>query len=130
MDVTLRSGPNYVVRIVERPGLWMDAVTLAELSAQLRVVASRTLDAGSLTYGVFAGDKARMASVIITLVSRRDGTPLAFNALAVMLLEPAPHPASFARFGCPMSPKFPRSSAWCPRCFRGFGPVRARVAAR
>ena len=60
MDVTLRSGPEYVVRIIERPGLWMAADDLTKLSQTLRHVAGRTLDAGGLTYGVFSGDKSRM----------------------------------------------------------------------
>ena len=102
MDVTLRSGPDYTVRIVERPGLWMDAEALGDLSGKLRTIAARTLDAGSLTYGVFSGDKARMESVIITLVSRRDGTPVAFNALAVMDLDTAPHPTEVLHLGLVM----------------------------
>lgn len=102
MDVTLRSGPDYVVRIIERPGAWMDETSLAELSAKLRIVAARTLDAGSLTYGVFSGDKSRMSSVIITLVSRPDGTPVAFNALAVMTLDTAPHPTEVLHLGLVM----------------------------
>lgn len=102
MDVTLRSGPDYVVRIIERPGLWMDGVTLAELSAQLRIIASRTLDDGGLTYGVFSGDAARMGQVIITLVSRPDGSPVAFNALAVMTLDTAPEPTEVLHLGLVM----------------------------
>jgi hypothetical protein len=102
MDVSLRAGADYVVRIVERPGLWMDDAGLAALSADLRRIAARTLDAGSLTYGVFSGDKARMGAVIITLVARRDGTPIAFNALAVMELDTAPHPTDVLHLGLVM----------------------------
>ena len=102
MDVTLRTGADYVVRIVERPGLWMDDAALGALSADLRTIAGRTLDAGSLTYGVFSGEKERMGAVIITLVSRRDGTPIAFNALAVMELATAPHPTDVLHLGLVM----------------------------
>lgn len=102
MDVTLRSGPDYSVRIVERPGLWMEPDALAALCADLRQVAGRTLDAGSLTYGVFSGDQARMGAVIITLVSRRDGTPVAFNALAVMQLETEPRATEVLHLGLVM----------------------------
>ena len=101
MDVTLRSGSDYDVRIIERPGLWMSESEIAALSADLRAVASRTL-AGDLTYGVFSGDKARMESVIITLVRRRDGTPVAFNALAVMTLETVPEPTEVLHLGLVM----------------------------
>ncbi len=102
MDVTLRTGADYVVRIVERPGLWMDAAALAALSADLRTIAARTLDAGSLTYGVFSGEKERMGAVIITLVCRHDGTPVAFNALAVMQLDTAAHPTDVLHLGLVM----------------------------
>ena len=102
MDVTLRTGAGYVVRIVERPGLWMDEAALAALLAELRTIAARTLDAGSLTYGVFSGNKERMGAVIITLVYRRDGTPVAFNALAVMELDTAPHTTDVLHLGLVM----------------------------
>lgn len=102
MDVTLRSGRDYVVRIVERPGLWMTPEALETLSEALRRIAAQTLDAGSLTYGVFSGDKARMEAVIITLVSRRDGTPVAFNALAVMNVDTAPQPTEVLHLGLVM----------------------------
>ncbi|EBA11509.1 hypothetical protein [Roseobacter sp. CCS2] len=102
MDVTLRTGDDYVVRIVERPGLWMDDAALGALSADLRTIAGRTLKAGNLTYGVFSGKKERMGAVIITLVSRRDGTPVAFNALAVMALDTAPHPTDVLHLGLVM----------------------------
>jgi len=102
MDLTLRSGPDHVVRIIERPGLWMDGPALAELSAQLRIIASRTLATGGLTYGVFSGDAARMGQLIITLVSRPDGTPVAFNALAAMTVDTAPHPTEVLHLGLVM----------------------------
>ncbi|MDX8349460.1 hypothetical protein SLH49_15865 [Cognatiyoonia sp. IB215446] len=102
MDLTLRSGRDYLVRIVERPGLWMSPGDLEKLSAALRQIAAQTLDAGSLTYGVFSGDKARMEAVIITLVSRRDGTSVAFNALAVMDVDTAPQPTEVLHLGLVM----------------------------
>lgn len=102
MDVSLRAGPEFGVRIVECPGLWMSDDALADLSAKLRAIASRTLDAGSLTYGVFSGNKDQMGAVIITLVTRRDGTPIAFNALAVMTLNTAPHPTEVLHLGLVM----------------------------
>ncbi len=87
-DIRLNTGDGFVTRIIERPGLWMEDRDLAALSADLRTVASRTLKAGDLTYGVFSGDASRMKHSIITLVARRDtGKPVAFNALAVMDLD-------------------------------------------
>ena len=102
MDLTLRSGADRVVRILERPGLWMEQGDLETLSADLRRVASRTLHAGSLTYGVFAADRSRMAESILTLVYRRDGTPVAFNALAVMEVNTLPEPTEVLHLGLVM----------------------------
>lgn len=85
MDVRLGIPGGYRVRILERPGLWMPDDALATLIADLRLVASKTLSAGDLTYGVFAGDRDRLEHSVITVISRRDDdTPLAFNALALM----------------------------------------------
>lgn len=102
MDVTLRSGTRFSVRIVERPGLWMTPDQIAGLSAALRAIAVHTLDAGSLTYGVFADDRAVLENVIITLVSTRDGRPVAFNALAVMELDTVPQPTEVLHLGLVM----------------------------
>lgn len=102
MDVTLRSGRDRVVRIIERPGLWMPAADLAALSADLRKVAAKTLDEGTLTYGVFSGDAERMKSTIVTLVRQRDGTPIAFNALALMEVGTEPQPTDVLHLGLVM----------------------------
>ncbi len=102
IDLTLSSGRDRAVRIVERPGLWMTDAELASLSASLRQIAARTLDAGTLTYGVFSGDAARMRESIITLVSRSDGTPIAFNALAVMEIDTDPAPVEVLHLGLVM----------------------------
>ncbi|SLN32485.1 hypothetical protein RUM8411_01366 [Ruegeria meonggei] len=85
MDIRLKASGGYAVRIVERPGLWMQPSELDKLVADLRQVASKTLPAGELSYGVFAGDRDRLGQSVITLVTRRaDQTPVAFNALALM----------------------------------------------
>ena len=56
--------------------------------SQLRTVAGKTLPAGSLTYGVFSGDRERLSRAIITLISEEvTGRPIAFNALSVMDVE-------------------------------------------
>lgn len=102
MDVSLKSGPGLRVRILERPGLWVEAAALEALSSDLRRVASRTVAEGGLTYGVFAADRARMGQSIITLVTRADGTPVAFNALAVMELDTQPRPTEVLHLGLVM----------------------------
>lgn len=102
MDVTLRSGRDRVVRIMERPGRWMPQEELDALAADLRQIASKTLEEGSLTYGVFSGDRERLDATIITLVSQKDGTPIAFNALAVMEVETEPQPTDVLHLGLVM----------------------------
>ena len=102
LDLTFRSGRDLTVRMVERPGLWMETDELEALTADLRTVAGRTVPSGSLTYGVFAGDRARMEQSVITLVRQTDGKPVAFNALAVMTLETAPQPTEVLHLGLVM----------------------------
>lgn len=102
MDVTLRNGRDRVVRIMERPGLWMSDQALADLTGDLRSVAAKTLEDGRLTYGVFSGDRDRLRDTIVTLVTTRDGTPIAFNALAIMTLETQPEPVDVLHLGLVM----------------------------
>ena len=52
IDLSLRTHPGLVTRIVERPGLSLPQAELDALLAQLRIVAGKTLPAGSLTYGL------------------------------------------------------------------------------
>lgn len=85
MDVRFSIPGGYCVRILERPGLWMPSHELDNLVADLRSVASKTLPAGELQYGVFSAERDRLADSVITLISRMDDkTAAAFNALALM----------------------------------------------
>ena len=86
LDVSFRAGDGLDVRIVEFPGRWMDETALSALTADLRAVAARTLPAGDLDYGVFSGDPEALRRTILTVV-RRNGTAVAFNALAVIETE-------------------------------------------
>jgi len=101
MDLSIRSGRDYRVRIVERPGAWMAPAELEALSTQLRVVAAKTIP-GVLRYGVFSGDAERLAQSIITLVTDRAGRPVAFNALAVMEVDIPPRPVEVLHLGLVM----------------------------
>jgi hypothetical protein len=88
IDLTLRTHPGLVTRIVERPGLSLPPAGLDELLMQLRTVAGKTLPAGSLAYGLFSGERERLARAVVTLVSdEATGDPIAFNALSVMDVE-------------------------------------------
>lgn len=102
MDVSLRNGRDHFVRIMERPGHWMDEAELAALTTDLRTIAAKTLDDGALTYGVFSGDRERMRNTIVTLVKSRDGTPIAFNALAIMTLDTQSEPCDVLHLGLVM----------------------------
>lgn len=110
MDVSLRNGPDRLVRILERPGLWMEDDDLAALTNDLRTIAAKTLDGGALTYGVFSGDRARLSDTIITLVTTPDGTPIAFNALAIMTVKTDPDPTTILHLGLVMVDPDARSS--------------------
>jgi hypothetical protein len=88
IDLSLRTHPGHVTRIVESPGLSLSQDDLDWLVAQLRTVATKTLPADELTYGIFSGDRERLSRAIVTLISEEDtGRPIAFNALSVMQVE-------------------------------------------
>jgi hypothetical protein len=88
LDLSLPVGQGRRMRIVERPGRWMEAAKLAELVGQLRKIAARTLNEGELKYGIFSGDTSRLEATFITLVTdSKSGAPIAFNALPVIPLE-------------------------------------------
>src|SRR5260370_40506883 len=85
IDLTLRTHTGLRTRIVESPGLSLSQEQLDELVSQLRAVAAKTLPAGSLTYGIFSGEREKMSRAIVTLIYKETtGRPAAFNALSVM----------------------------------------------
>jgi len=84
----LRTHAGLTTRIVESPGLSLAQADLDELVSQLRTVAGKTLPAGSLTYGIFSGDREKLSRAIVTLISdEATGHPIAFNALSAMDVE-------------------------------------------
>jgi hypothetical protein len=103
MNVRMGVSSDYETRVVERPGLWMKPAELEHLREDLRLVASKTLKAGSLVYGVFSDDRSRLEHSIITIVYRRgDGRPIAFNALALMDISLAGKPIEVLHLGLVM----------------------------
>lgn len=103
LDLGLPIGQGRRMRIVERPGLWMAPDKLAGLIAQLRQIASRTLADKDLEYGIFSGDKSRLESTFITLVTdSKTGAPIAFNALPVIPLELDGRPVELLHLGLVM----------------------------
>jgi hypothetical protein len=88
IDLTLRTHSGLRTRIVESPGLSLAQEQLDELVSQLRAVAAKTLPAGSLTYGIFSGEREKLSRAIVTLIyEEASGRPIAFNALSVMDVE-------------------------------------------
>src|SRR5258708_13502902 len=88
IDLTLRTHSGLRTRIVESPGLSLAQEQLDELVSQLRTVAAKTLPAGSLTYGIFSGERPKLSRAILTLIyEETSGRPIAFNALSVMSVE-------------------------------------------
>lgn len=103
MDIRLPAGQQRRIRIVERPGLWMEPADLEALRQSLRTVASRTLSGSDLEYGIFSDDPARLENTIITMVSdARTGAPIAFNALPVIELELDGRPLQLIHLGLVM----------------------------
>jgi hypothetical protein len=103
LDLSLRTHPGLVTRIVERPGLSLPHAEVDGLLAQLRIVAGKTLPAGSLIYGIFSGERERLARAVVTVVSdEASGDPIAFNALSVMDVELDGAPAEVIHLGLVM----------------------------
>jgi hypothetical protein len=103
IDLTLRTHAGLVTRIVESPGSSLSEAELEQLVSQLRIVAGKTLPAGSLTYGIFSGERARLARAVITLICEEaSGRPIAFNALSVMPVELDGEPIEVTHLGLVM----------------------------
>ena len=103
IDLTLRTHAGLTTRIVESPGRSLSQDDLDELVSQLRIVAGKTLPAGSLTYGIFSGERERLSRAIITLISdEATGRPIAFNALSVISVELDGEPEQVTHLGLVM----------------------------
>jgi len=103
IDLTLRTHTGLLTRIVESPGLSLSQDDLDALVADLRTIAGKTLPAGSLTYGIFSGERERLSRAIITLIREEaSGRPIAFNALSVMSVELDGEPQEVTHLGLVM----------------------------
>ena len=103
IDLALRTHPGHVTRIVESPGLSLSQDELDRLVVQIRTVAAKTLPADELTYGIFSGERERLARAIVTLISEEEtGRPIAFNALSVMQVELDGAPVDVTHLGLVM----------------------------
>src|SRR5437773_6445444 len=103
IDLTLHTHTGMRTRIVESPGLSLSQQQLDELVSQLRAVAAKTLPAGSLTYGIFSGDREKLSRAVVTLIyEEATGRPVAFNALSVMNVELDGEPEQVIHLGLVM----------------------------
>jgi hypothetical protein len=103
LDLAFKTSPEFRARIVEFPGLWMSGPDIAALREDLRSVALRSVQDGSLDYGVFSEREDVLARTIVTLVYRvSDGQPVAFNALPVMSLSLNGKPVEVLHLGLVM----------------------------
>ncbi|MBR0847650.1 GNAT family N-acetyltransferase [Bradyrhizobium diazoefficiens] len=103
IDLSLRTHPGHVTRIVESPGLSLPQDELDRLVAQLRTVAAKTLPASELSYGIFSGEREHLGRAIVTLISEEDGgRPVAFNALSVIEVELDGTPVDVTHLGLVM----------------------------
>jgi GNAT superfamily N-acetyltransferase len=103
IDLSLRTHPGHVTRIIESPGLSLPQDELDRLVAQLRAVAAKTLPASEVSYGIFSGERERLSRAIVTLISEEDsGRPIAFNALSVIEVELDGMPVDVTHLGLVM----------------------------
>ncbi len=107
INLTWRSGRNLWTRIVERPGQQLPPAETARLVADLRSIASLTLKAEELEYGVLGGDEERLKYCVITIVYMADGKgqprrPVAFNVLSLLDVELANRPTQVMHLGLVM----------------------------
>ena len=103
IDLTLRTHAGLATRIVESPGRSLSDPELEQLVSQLRIVAGKTLPAGSLTYGIFSGKRERLSRAVVTLIREEaSGRPIAFNALSVMPVELDGEPIEVTHLGLVM----------------------------
>jgi hypothetical protein len=103
IDLTLRTHEGLLTRIVESPGRSLSEAELEHLVSQLRIVAGKTLPAGSLAYGIFSGKRERLSRAVVTLICEQaSGRPIAFNALSVMPVELDGEPVEVTHLGLVM----------------------------
>ncbi|HTM58362.1 MAG TPA: hypothetical protein VL123_08095 [Candidatus Udaeobacter sp.] len=74
-------GGKLRVRVLERPGLWLEQAELDRLVDEVRTVV-RSLGVGDLSYGILIGDRRHLDRLILTLIEdQKTGAPVAFNAM-------------------------------------------------
>jgi len=114
VDRRVRFGSGLELRLVERPGLWMDDRDLEALVDGLRGVADRGVSGGTLRYGALSGDRERLSHTILAVAYRR-GTRniVGFNAMLVLPVTAAGRPVRVVHAGLCMVDAGLRSRGLC-----------------
>lgn len=100
LDLRFKSGGGaQIVRVIGRPGLWMQPDELLKLITDLRGVVA-TLGIGDLEYGVISGDKDRLDHAVLTVIyDAKTEKAIAFNALSIMDCELRGKPTEVLHLG-------------------------------
>jgi GNAT superfamily N-acetyltransferase len=94
LDLEIRTDAAVDIRIVERPGRWLDDDALEALLADMRQVVQSSLDGNALDYGVVGGSRRRLDDSIVTVIYAK-GT----DRLAMVDPEYRGHGLSWALYG-------------------------------
>jgi hypothetical protein len=87
LDFEFSATSEAKIRIIERPGLWMAPEALAQILADVRTVIYSSLRQ-ELRYGFLSGEKHFLNRAIIALLyEKKNGRPIAFNAMSLMDIE-------------------------------------------
>ena len=115
-------GGKLRVRVLERPGLWLEKPELDRLVEEVRTVV-RSLGVGDLPYGILTGEKRHLDRLILTLIEdRKTGAPVAFNAMFALDCTLRGSPVDVIHLGLTaVDPRFrSRGVAWILTGFTTF----------
>jgi hypothetical protein len=102
LDLTMSLHRDVRVRVIERPGLWMQRREIDTLLATLRGIVVEGIG-NDLQYGVLSGDMQRLCNAVITVVyDRKNGRAVAFNALSYMPIQIRGQPTEALHLGLVM----------------------------
>jgi hypothetical protein len=123
LDLSFRTGRGaFSVRIIERPGEWMESAALDDLVRDMRAVV-RSHGKGALDYGVLTGSPERLSRCVLTIVyEAASGTPVAFNAISLLDVTIRARPSQVVHLGLVMvDPAFrERGLTWVLTAFTNF----------
>lgn len=85
MDIEVTTVRGLSLRILERPGLWMEKRARQELLAELREVATRATGGRSLDYGVLSGSREGWDRTILSVLREvATGRAIGFSAMSLL----------------------------------------------